>query len=384
MKRPIIATVTGYTRNAELLAQSMAPLCELKRRGVIDRVISVTWDKAELDAHLTPLESMPEIELIRVPEPHASGTPYQKGVVYQVRNLEAALEEVPEEDALILKWRPEFVGDAEFLHKKIVNFDAHCALGSFPLYEGIGLPPSPFKARLWVPWADANQPFFYEDAAFMGLKCDVAKLVTPRVGEKLSPLATKTNTHGPFAHVVRYATIFASDYPIFRRYLREYKYFTNDMDYRDVLITRLMKEAFYWQLLVSHAWVLATCFHVDCGRAGQLRLYPNIYNADSDWSSLAALKINPPFDKVDNWRTTLQPGNLLSGVARLYGRLVDDSWQHALFKDPALVDISCDQVRAMLRNASVQPKGNLAQAEEAYYRTLASTHKDFHRKKQAA
>jgi len=142
------------------------------------------------------------------------------------------------------------------------------------LFAGVYLPAAPFKARLWIPWADANQPFFYEDAGFMGLKCDVAKLVTPRVAEKLSPLATKTNTHGPFAHVVRYASIFCAEYPMFRRYLREYKYFTNDMDYRNILITALMKEAFYWQLVVTHAWILATCFHVDCGRKKPIAAVP--------------------------------------------------------------------------------------------------------------
>ena len=324
MTRPVIAIVTGFTKNPELPALSLAPLRELKQRGTIQRILYVTWNKSEIDAYVAPIAAMSDVELVRVPEPAAKGTRFQKGVVYQVRNLKAALEHIPEDDALILKVRPDFVADADFLYGKLTNFDALCALSDFPAGAGLKLPPPPFRAKLWVPWADANQPFLYEDAAFLGFKCDIAKLITPHIADKLSVLDTAANTHGSFSHVIRYATLFRSDYPMFGRYVRDYKYFTNNMDYRRVLIPALMKESYFWTLVIVHAWVLANSFHVDAGSAGQLRFYANNFNDSSDWSSLRSLRINPPFDNVDGWRRGVDPGNLMSGANRLYGRLMDE------------------------------------------------------------
>lgn len=371
MARSAVAIVTGFTKNPELLQQSLAPLRELRRRSAIRRILCVTWSTSEIDAHVAPITAMPDVELIRVAQPGAKGTRYQKGVVYQVRNLEAALEHVPEDDVLILKTRPDFVADADFLHNKLRNFDSLCALSGFPAGAGLDLPPSPFQAKVWIPWADANQPFFYEDATFLGLKSDIAQLVTPHVGDKLSALDTATNTHGPFAHVVRYGTLFRSDYPMFGRYLREYKYFTNDMAYRQVLVPALMKESYFWTLVIVHAWILANSFHVDAGRAGQLRFYANNYNESSDWSSLTSLRINPPFNSVEQWRQSTKAGALVPAVARLYGRLMDDSWQHALFSPYGPTDIARDKVLTALKCVSLYRKSVLAQQESSFYRVLS-------------
>ena len=374
MTRPNVAIVTGFTKDPELLKQSMAPLRQLKQHGVLQRILYVTWDTSEIDSHIAPIAAMPEIELIRVPEPDARGSRYHRGVVYQVRNLEAALKKVPEDDALILKTRPDFVFDPVFLHEKLINFDGLCAPSEFPVGADLDLPPSPFHSKIWIPWADANQPFFYEDATFLGLKCDVAKLVTPHIGDKLSAV----DSARPFAHVVRYATPFRSDYPMFSRYMREYKYFTNDMDYRQVLLPALMNERFFWTLVIVHAWILANSFHVDAGSTGQLRFYANNFNQGSDWSSLDSLRINPPFDTIDAWRRRVKPGSLMSGVNRLYGRLLDDSWQHALFGQPGPIDIARDQLLSALRGVSrYGKKGVMRTQEDSFYRVLSSAHRQY-------
>jgi hypothetical protein len=377
MARPVIAIVTGFTKNPELLQLSMAPLRQLKQRGRIQRILCVTWDTGEIEPFVAPIAAMSDVELIRLPQPVAKGSRYQRGVVYQVRNLEAALQQVPEDDALILKTRPDFVAASDFLDDKIANFDVLCALSDFPVGAGLTLPPSPFRAKIWVPWADANQPFFYEDAAFLGLKCDVAQLVTPHIGDKLSVLDTATNTHGPFSHVVRYATLFRSGYPMFARYLREYKYFTNDMGYRRVLIPALMKEPYFWTLVLIHAWILANSFHVDAGEPGQLRFYANLFNESSNWSSLASLRINPPFDNVDAWRNSVKPGSLMSGAGRLYGRLMDDSWQHSLFNTTGPTDVSREKLLAALSNVRHYGRSAVTEQEASFYRTLATTHRNY-------
>ena len=377
MTRPTTAIVTGFTKNPELLQQSLAPLRELKRQGTIQRLLYVTWNTTDIDSHVASLAAMSDVELIRVDQPSAKGTRYQKGVVYQVRNLEAALEQIAGDDTLVLKTRPDFVADADFLQGKLENFDTLCAPSKFALGDGLKLAPSPFAAKLWVPWADANQPFFYEDAAFIGLKRDVAKLVTPQIGDRLSALDTETNTHGPFAHVVRFGAMFRADYPMFGHYLREYKYFTNDMAYRHALLPALMKESWFWTLVVVHAWILSNSFHVDAGRDGQLRLYANLYNERADWSSLTALRINPPFDNVEAWRKSVKAGSLMSGAGRIYGRLMDDSWQHSLFNPPGPTDVSREKLLDALSNVRHYGKNAVAEQEASFYRTLASTHRNY-------
>ena len=60
--------------------------------------------------------------------------------------------------------------------------------------------------KIWIPWADANAPFFYEDAAFIGLKRDVKLLADRKAEDRLGILAEKQ--YGWFAHVIRFALPF--------------------------------------------------------------------------------------------------------------------------------------------------------------------------------
>jgi len=216
--RSVSPSLPDSTRNAELLPKAMAPLCELKRRGIIQRVLCVTWDKSEIDSYLARLPPCLRSMWCACPNPGLRERPIKRRRLSSPQSRSRALMR-SEEDALVLKWRPIHRRHG-FPSRKIVISMRIRPISSFRCS-----PASTCRPRLsrqdFDSLADANQPFFYEDAGFMGLKCDVAKLVTPRVAEKLSPLATKTNTHGPFAHVVRYASIFCAEYPMFRRYLRD-------------------------------------------------------------------------------------------------------------------------------------------------------------------
>lgn len=368
MTRPVIALVTGFTRNGDLCRRSLAPLRELKRRGVLDRVLAVTWDNPSLNAFLEPFGDMPEIELIRLPEPQIGGAPYRKGTIFQIRNLEAALALVPEADALIFKTRPDFVADTEFLAGKITRFDTVCAPSELPVTFGANMPPSPFAMKIWLPWADSNQPFFYEDGAFMGLKRDVSKLADRSAENYLGILEDKN--FGWFAHVVRFALPFLDSCPLFQRYLSDFHCFPNSLSFRMAMIKKIQEDAFFWHLIVAHAWILATSFHVDCGAPGQLGLYTNIYNQNADWSKIDTLLVNPPYDGVDGWRDGQYPGGILPGAGRAYGRVVDDSWQHALFTQPVLNDLTPDTIREVLRIVTLYSQGVLDDAEDAFYCAL--------------
>lgn len=368
MSRPVTIVVTGFTRNTALLAMSMEAVTALRRSGHAARAIYLTWDTPALDPFIEPLKAMPEIELVRVPEPEIGGVPHQRGVYYQVKSLEAALNLVSGDDTPVLKLRPDFVAKADFLRTKIEGFESLPPPRDLPIGKGLAMPKSPFKARLWLPWADANQPFWFEDAAFLGLKRDVARLVTPLRPGDLDALGAPR--HGPLAHIIRFGKIFEGRYPLFTRYLQTYHYFLNDTGYRTKLMAALLREPFYWHLVVANAWILATSFHIDCGPQGSLALYGNNYNAAADWSDLASLRINNPYDRVDEWRAAQKPGKIMPAIARLYGRLVDDSWPRAVFGGMPGLDMSEAQLRDMLKNIVNYRSGALAQSEAAYYATL--------------
>jgi len=365
--RPTDAIVTGFVKSPVILERSLAPLRSLRREGVIRHIHYVTWDSPELDAHLASLENMDDIRLTRVRQPEASGNGNQRGVVYQVRNLEAALALLPNEDALVLKSRPDFVASTALLRDKIVNFDRYCAPVSTTAPNGVVMPAPVLASKIWIPWADANQPFFFEDASFLGTQNDVRKLATPLDAADHAMLGV--NNCGSYAHVVRYAKIFRERWPLFDGYLRHYDVFVNDFYYRMKLVPAMLDDGFFWHLVIAHAWILYSQFHVDCGEQGDLGFYAGNVNRDADWSRPETLKLANPYDHIANWRGDTRPGEATHSVRRAYGRLVDDAWQAALFTK-LLPDFPADMLAALMRNAAACRDGRLGGIERDFYAGL--------------
>jgi hypothetical protein len=195
------------------------------------------------------------------------------------------------------------------------------------------------------------------------------QLLASREAEKHLDVLTG-HPWGWYAHILRFLVPFLPSYPIFNAYIRAFRQLPNDLDYRRALLPVMTQDSFFWHLLLAHAWILATSFHVDCGRQGELALYTNTSNARADWSSLKNLQINPPYDKVQVWRDGQRPGGVLPGAGRAYGRVVDDSWQHALFTSPTLTDLTPDTIRGVLNNLRLYPQGLLDEHEKAFHGTL--------------
>jgi hypothetical protein len=373
MNRPVDIVVTGFVRNAELAAQSFETPRRLKQEGIVRAVRYVTWDSPELDAFVAPVLAMPDVAVTRVRQPEAGGNANQKGVVYQVRNLEAALAQVAEDDAMVVKSRPDVVFDADFLRAKIRDFDRLCRIDAAATAFGVKLRRAPFFRKIWLPWADANQPFFFEDAAFAGLKRDLAHLVTPASGAALAVLDDPAC--GPFAHVVRYAAIFAKRFPIFDRYVANYGAFANDVAYRATLLPMLLDDAFFWHLIVANAWILHSAFHIDAGRDGDIRFYPNAANPPSAWTDRKALKLAAPYDDLAGWRANTKAGiEVWAGAARRYGRLVDDAWPRALFTQN-FADIPVSMLGQLAQGIAQYETGVLRGLEDAFYDKLIRHHR---------
>jgi hypothetical protein len=375
MTRPVDAVVTGFTKNAALCQVSLAPLLQLKVEGVIRNIHYVTWDGPELDGYVSHA-TMDGVSVTRVPQPAVTGGANQKSVLYQVANLDAALAQVAEPDALIVKSRPDFIYSVDFLRAKIEGFDTYSAIDRNAMAFGTRLPDPPLVRKIWLPWADAGQPFFYEDGAFIGLKRDVAKLVTSDVGSIFAPIANPGDC-GSISHVVRFAPVFLDSFPIFKRYLAEYSVFQNDPDYRVALARLLMDDPFYWHLITAHAWVLHSAFHVDCGAQNDLMFYPNTRNAGADWSSIRSLRLGNPYDAVTGWRNaTLNGAAMFAMMARPYARVLDDAWQSRMFSE-GFPDFPQHMLQQFPRNIALYATGLLNGFEDAFYAKLRHFHQEW-------
>jgi hypothetical protein len=371
MAHPTDAIVTGFVKSPALLALSLAPLRTLKQEGVLRDIHYVTWDSAEIDAHVAPLADMSDVNLVRAPQPQAEGTGNQRGVIYQVANLDAALGLVAGDDTVVLKSRPDFIIDTDFLRRKITSFDTWSAIPRERI--GAQLPKPALHNKIWIPWADASQPFFYEDAAFMGRKRDLKKLLTALTPRDLEVLGDPDC--GWFAHVVRYARVFASRYPIFAQYLEEFPYFVNDLDYRCTQIGTMLGDGFFWHLLIAHAWILHTQFHVDVGEQGDILFFANNTNKNADWSKPETLRLAMPYEQSQQWRETTKPGSMTQTLRRTYSRLMDDAWQDAVFTNTP-PDFSREKLAAVLQNIANYRDGRMEGMEEMFYMRLEAFHRE--------
>jgi len=367
MTRIADAAVTGFAKSRALAEASLSPLRRLRQENLLRRIVCVTWDTPDTDAYADWIGAMDGVTLKRVPQPQVNGTCNQRGIVYQIEALRAALAHDAE---LTLKSRPDYVFDTGFLRRKLESFDAWSTIPQ-PKVLGVAMPKPAFESRIWIPWADSSQPFYYEDAAFLGRTRDIAKLVTTVTAAETATLGDARC--GSFVHVLRYAKPFLADYPLFASYLRNYRYFGDAIGYRRKLVPHVTGDGFFWYLLVAHAWILHSHFHVDAGRAGELSFHSNTANPGADWSKLETLRLANPYDNLETWRAGAQPGKACPSVQRFYGRLVDDAWQSALFAQP-LADFPQAALARILENVAQGGDGRFKGVEGDFYRGLANLH----------
>jgi hypothetical protein len=371
MQRPVDALVTGFTKSPDLLARSLAPLRRLKHEGIIRDIHCVTWDSPELDPWLAPLHDLHEVRLTRVPQPALQGTPRQNGVRYQIENLKAALALVPDEP-LILKWRPDFLARHAFLREKLVTFDRQAVVPPRTCF-GVTMPAPVFGEKIWIPWADSNSPFFFEDAVFLGAKRDVGMLALSPAPEDMEILGDPQCSS--YAHVLRFAKPFVSAYPLLRNYLRFSRYFWHDIEYRRQCVPYMIDNGFFWHILIAHAWILHSQFHVDVGAPSDLAFYANTVNRNADWSDFATLNVTSPYDTSAGWREGTKAGLALPSVSRAYGRLMDDGWQRALFTDD-VPDLPRETLAALMANVAACADGRLDGIEAEFYQNLGHIHRN--------
>ncbi len=132
-------------------------------------------------------------------------------------------------------------------------------------------------------------------------------------------------------------------YPLFANYLEKLShYFANDWDYRTKVVPLLLADGFFWHLVVAHAWILHSQFHIDAGGQGDIQFYANNCNKHADWSDIASLKSANPYDSLPMWRAGEYPGEAAAQpVSRFWaagGRCVDHGAVHRAAARPAPCD----------------------------------------------
>src|SRR5262249_35548110 len=163
----------------------------------------------------------------------------------------------------------------------------------------------------------ANLPFYMEDTAFIGLAGDLAKLADPAA----EPLAKRCGDAGTAiaAHALWFAPPFLKDYPIFEDYLERFHLLRMDEDYRKAYLGIALEDPFFWHLIVAHAWIVATSFHVDCGRQGDLRFIQTTTANEHAGRAVADIPDNVLYADVEGWRQVQRPGMMISLLMRLCG-----------------------------------------------------------------
>jgi hypothetical protein len=371
--RPVDVIVTGFTPSTVLMEKSLASLRQLHQEGVVRSIHYVAWDSADIDPYLAPLAEMPEVSLTRVPQPEAHGISQQRNLVYQIENLAAALRLLPQDDSLVLKWRPDLVASHAFLRDKIASFETWSAVPE-NVWFGVAMPPRQFQNKIWVPWADSNSPFFFEDAAFFGARRDVESLVTPLTPDDMAILDDVACRW--YVHVVRYAKIFAPRYPLFEKYLKLFRFFPMEYDHRTEIVPHIIESGFGWHLLIANAWILYSQFHVDIGAPGDLSFYANAINRDADWSRLETLKVTFPYCNSAAWRDGTEAGAAAPSVSRAFGRIMDDAWQTAIFTD-GVSDLPRDMLVALMENIARFRDGRLTRIEAEFYQGAERIHRSY-------
>jgi hypothetical protein len=367
------AVVLGFTKAPALAELSFAPLRQLRQEGHLRTIHYVTWDSPELDAYVAPITQMPDVQITRVPQPLVKGTPPQKTLLYQTHNLDVALSLIAEDDTIVFKLRPDFVANVDFMRDKIVNFEHHCGTVPRSAY-GIEMPKPVLRKKVWMPWADSNQFFFYEDAALLGQKSDLVQLKAPITRSDLDTLEALFCEH--YYHIARYARIFLPSYPLFRSYLKNFKYLTNYPQYRLEMIGHAINSSYFLFPLIAHAWILHSQFHIDCGAQGTLRFYPNLRNMTTNWANPEEWNLALPYDKVAYWRDSGEPGLLFPNIKRIFGRLVTDDWQKALFTQD-IPDLPLKTLLGLLQHIAGHGDGRLKNLEIDFYRDLQRFYRNY-------
>lgn len=263
----ITCIIIGLIRSDALIEQSLIMLDRLRSEGLVSRIIISTWNEELRDnLSVSMLASKYNCDLVSRPDPGIAlspGSELTSSMAPQTLGLRQALMMV-DDDGMVLKMRPDTVIDEAFLRNLLVSSGAATFNAPFG---------SPFKKKIWVPWADLFYPFLIADEVFLG-RCGDLKLLATDFYREYSP-GRLAHRRAESCHVLRYLAPFQSG--IFTDFFKDWIYLQTELPgveggWTEYFIVKF-RTPMWWVMIAKYASILCDNFIIDGGRPGDIVFY---------------------------------------------------------------------------------------------------------------
>lgn len=264
---PVSCVIVGLIRSDALMEQSLITLDRLRSEGLVSRIILSTWNEELRDnPSVSFFANKYNCDLVSQSDPgmgHGPGSELTSSMAPQTLGLRQALKMVDDDD-MVLKMRPDVVFNEAFLRNLLISsgtdsFDA--------------APDSPFKKRIWVPWANLIYPFLIADEVFLG-RCGDLKLLATDFYLQYSA-GKAVHPHAEACHVLRYLAPFETG--VFADFFKNWVYLQYELPVVEggwtEYCTVKFKTPTWWVMIAKYASILCDNFIIDGGRPGDIVFY---------------------------------------------------------------------------------------------------------------
>jgi hypothetical protein len=263
----VSCVIVGLIRSDALFEQTLMMLDRLRSEGLVSRIIISTWNEELRDNHsVSAFANKYNCNLVSRPDPgmgHGPGSELTSSMAPQTLGLRQALMMVDDDD-MVLKMRPDVVWNEIFLRNLLLSprtasFDA--------------APGSPFKKKVWVPWADLMYPFLIADEVFLG-RCGDLKLLATDFYLQYSA-GKAAHPHAETCHILRYLAPFESG--VFADFFKNWVYLQYELPvveggWTEYLMVKF-KTPMWWVMIAKYASILCDNFIIDGGRPRDIVFY---------------------------------------------------------------------------------------------------------------
>lgn len=227
MKKAVDVIFTGLIRNTELIKKSINDFIQLRKEGLVNKIIFSTWDyEVDKNSEIKSFFEKNRIMLIGSKEPKEMGFGH---INCQMKALEEGLKKV--NSPFVLKTRADLYIDQLFLRNLFKNKEKLLKIK-------LNLPNGNiFKYKFWIPYFEITKPFYLSDEAYFGYYDDHKLLINYRAYHNRYNLQSGT------IHMQRWLEPSLSKYPILKDYLENHPsvgYPTENLFYK--IIKKIAKQ----------------------------------------------------------------------------------------------------------------------------------------------
>lgn len=274
MKKAVDVVYCGLVRDLELFKKSILDLQNLRKEGLVDRIIFSTW-KREIKKYLglDIFLKKSNIDIIESEEPKTRGW---GNIWCQMKSLDVGLDALKDK-GFVFKTRADLYIEPKILKRLFLEKEELLKIKK-------NLPKGNiFKYKVWNHFYELKNPFMMGDVIFLGYKDDLKHLINYDMAYE-EEYDIKKLDHGE--HVMRFIHPFLKDYPILYNVLekhakrdplvtfaslfsdkyinlRKIKFFNKlkDLKHFNIIKNRL-KDENYMDILAAYYYILYSHFYV--------------------------------------------------------------------------------------------------------------------------